>query len=175
MLASYAKIKPPLDTYERGFVEWDDDAAEFRKLGTFPVDAPIRPEGHPLYVPAAGSGEPDRVYFAQPLPLVRVEAMPEAYLDLDRYEAFTCLKPGSRAESSRSSATARDGRSTAGSGTRPPTGPAEQAALRKAGLLKEEEQLHAFRDIETGKPVQAHGGSVWQLPCRRRPSPAATP
>ena len=162
MLASYAKIKPPLETYERGFVEWDDSTESFLKKGTFAMDTPWKPDGHPLYFTDHHSDT--WIQFSQPFPLVRVPAEASAYLNIDRYESFTCLKPGSRPgkmEIERD----RDGRPVYGwKPNTAPIGPATQAELRKAGRLAEDEQWICLRDIETGKPVSGHGGSVWQLP-----------
>ncbi len=57
-----------------------------------PLDAPIRPFGHPFPTKMGGV---DYVVFADPFPLVRVRADVEHFLDLAAYEAFTCLLPGS--------------------------------------------------------------------------------
>jgi hypothetical protein len=35
MFAGYVKVRNMLEVYERGLVEWDDEAKEFRKLVTF--------------------------------------------------------------------------------------------------------------------------------------------
>src|SRR5262249_34812360 len=32
LLACYVKVKPPMEVYERGLVEWDDEKNEFRKI-----------------------------------------------------------------------------------------------------------------------------------------------
>ena len=44
--AGYAKIRPPMETYERGLVEFDPETHTFEKVATFPLDAPTRPTGH---------------------------------------------------------------------------------------------------------------------------------
>jgi hypothetical protein len=130
--------------------------------GDFAVDAPARPEGHPLLV-RDESGAPF-VHFAQPFPLVRAAATAEAYLDIGRYEAFTCLVPGSRPGKLEVERDAEARPVYAWKKDAPPAGVGELEELIKQGKLREEESLLAIRDVETGKPVRAHGGSVWKLP-----------
>src|SRR5262249_639124 len=45
MFAVYAKIRNMLEVYERGLVEWNDEAKQFEKVVTFSQEAPIYPEG----------------------------------------------------------------------------------------------------------------------------------
>ena len=116
------------------------------------------------------------VYFGNPHPLVRVLARPESIEKLSEYEAFTPLAPGSRlkapgkdgvdvsarrpSNAKRSMASRPVARAGVGKRTRPPISPAEQQRLAAAGKLCAGEGLHTLRDIETDKPVQAHGGNV---------------
>ena len=44
-------------------------------------------------------GEAEYVYFGNPFPMVRVLATPDHLRDLSKYEAYTCLKKNSRADS----------------------------------------------------------------------------
>ena len=167
MLASYAKIKPPLETYERGFVEWNDTTKTFDRLQTFPLDSPARPDGQAFLVrePETGS-EHAWVYFTQPFPLVRVNATVNSYQNIEDYEAFTCLKPGSRPGALQVERNSTGAPVYAWKKNALPTGPNEQDELRQKGLLSVNEQLLSLTDIETGKPVRGHGGSVWKLPNR---------
>lgn len=157
MFASYAKIKGFLTAYERGIVEWDDSAKSFRKLHTIPLDGPLRPEGHPLQVEDAG--EP-YIYFASPFPLVRVHADVDSYVNMDKYEAFTCLREGTSIKEPKVDRDDSGALRYSWKRNTPPIGPAEQADFVKRGLIKQSEALLQLRDIETGTPVVAHGGSV---------------
>ncbi len=157
LLTTYAKIKGFLTAYERGFAAWNDQTQEFEKVATYPVDAPVRPDGHTFLHEENGQ---KYVYFSSPLPLTRVPAGSEAYLDLSQYESFTCLKPGStldrpdldRDETGRLRYSWRKGT--------PAVGAAEQEKLRKSGKIKQGEGLIQLQDTDTGKPVLAHSGSV---------------
>jgi hypothetical protein len=158
MVAAYMKVKPPLTVYERGLCEWDDRESAFKKVAAFPADAPLYPRGQPFQ---HRDGENYYVYFADPYPLIRVRADPAALADLSRYEAYTCLKEGTRVADGQ---VERYGWKK----NTPPVGPKEQAELIRKGRLKESDALLHLRDIETGKPVQAHGGSVYWNDWRRR-------
>ncbi|HWE38595.1 MAG TPA: hypothetical protein VG406_18635 [Isosphaeraceae bacterium] len=157
LFAKYVKIRPPMDTYARGLVEWDDAADRFRRVATFPLDAPLVPAGHTFLHRVDGL---EYVYFATPYPLVRVRADSKALADLSRYEAFTCLKAGSRLDHPFIDRDAEGRILYAWKRDTPAVGPAEQAKLVEEGPLKPEEVLLSLRDAETGQGVFAHAGSV---------------
>ena len=56
MFAGYAKIKPPLEVYERGLVEWDDGKKEFRKVIAFDAKARTLSAGTSLLAQGRGRG-----------------------------------------------------------------------------------------------------------------------
>jgi hypothetical protein len=157
MFASYAKIKGFLTAYERGIVEWDDGENLWRKTKTIPLDGPLRPDGHTFLHREGGV---EYVYFATPYPLTRVRAEVNAYLDVDQYESYTCLNEGSSIK------TPVFDRDDAGrlryswKRNTPSVGPGEQAEFVKQKQVAEGELLLKLRDVESGKPVLAHGGSV---------------
>jgi hypothetical protein len=158
LFATYVKVRGVLEVYERGLVEFNDDKQQFEKVTQFDMDAPVHPGGHPFRRVVDGV---DYVYFANPYPLVRVRANPEHLRRLDRYEAFTCLKEGSRLTNVELD---RTGRGTLRYGWKkdtPAVTPQEQAKLLQAGRLKPEEAWLQLQDADTGKPVQAGGGSVY--------------
>jgi len=165
LFASYAKIRPPLEAYERGLCRFDDATECFLKIADFPLDAPLRPDGHPFLHEANGVRY---AYFATPYPLVRVRATPEDLQHLERYEGFTCLVPGTRLADRRLD---RDGDGRIVWGWKRGTEvvlPAAQDDLVKAGLLQPEECLLCLRDVDSGAQVLAHGGSVYWNAYRRR-------
>ncbi len=164
LVASYMKVKPPMTIYERGLVEFDDDRQQFAKVATIPLDSPVFPQGHPFLHTADGV---NYIYFASPYPLVRVCAVLPHWRDLKEYEAFTCLKEGTKLEQGELDRV--DGQLRyAWKKNTPPVGPAEQAKWLKSRKIKEDDCLLQLRDAETGKLVQAHAGSVYWNPYRRR-------
>ncbi len=165
LLAGYVKVKPPLKIYARGIVEFDEQSECFEKRADIAIDAPLYPHGHPILY---HEGKRDYVYFASPYPLVRVAASVEAFLDPRRYEAYTYYRQGStpdNAELDRSS----DGRLRLAwkRNTLPPSLKRERQLIR-SGQLRESERIFAVRDIESGRAVRLHSGSVAWNAYRKR-------
>ncbi|UCD30546.1 MAG: hypothetical protein JSV03_08790, partial [Planctomycetota bacterium] len=166
MYGAYSKIRPEnMATHERGLMVLNDETQQFEKLALLPVDAPIQPAAHAFKHKVDGI---EYVYFATPFPLTRVRATPEHYCRLSAYEAFTYLKPGSKRDEPKLDR-AEDGALRYGwKPNTPVVSPSEQDKLIKAGKLKPEEALLHLQDVETGKPILAHAGSVYWNPYRQR-------
>jgi hypothetical protein len=132
---------------------------------TFPGNLPNEPNGHTFLRTTGGT---EHVYYATPYPLLRARAVAESLAHPEQFEAFTCLAEGSGLDEPRIDR-GPDGvaRYRWRAGT-PAIEPPAQARLLKAGLLKPEEALLALRDVETGKAVTGHGGSVAWNEHRRR-------
>ena len=163
MYASYLKVRNSLEAYEWGVVVWNDEQNKFEKVTTFDqrhVNC-LTAQDHPFQIG-------DYVYFAAPLPLVRVKADAEHYSDPRRYEAFTCLKTGSRIEDRQIDRDAAGRARYAWKADTPPVSQKDQTELLKAGVLTQEDLLIALRDVETGREVQAHRGSVYWNDYRKR-------
>jgi hypothetical protein len=85
LVATYAKIKPPLEVYQQGLCVWNDKTENFEKLKvvwTKSDDAPKPPPlptGHPLFW-SDEDGKP-WVLFGNPLPTLRCPATFEAWQD----------------------------------------------------------------------------------------------
>jgi hypothetical protein len=165
LFAAYAKIRGQLTVYARGLVEYNDEKQRFEKVADFPLKSPALPGGHTF---RRSEGGVEYVYFASPYPLVRVSARPADLRLPARYQAFTCLKEGSRLDRPQLDRAA-DGTLRYGwKVNTPPVGAAEQARLIKAGLLKPAEALLQLQNADTGVRVTAHGGSVCWNAYRKR-------
>ena len=155
LFASYAKVDTSMKAHERGLVEFNDEKEQFEPIAKIDLDAPILPVGHPFRVMDNGV---EYVYFS---PITRVQADVKHFTDPSSYEAFTCLKPGSRKEKIEA-----DGfgwkRDT------PALFPQDEARLIKEGSLKPEDALFHIQDCDTGKPALMHGSSVSWNPYRKR-------
>jgi len=165
MFAAYVKVKPPLDVYQHGLVEFDDESGSFKKVTEFNNDAPAYPGGHPF---VAHDGDVDYVYFCHPYPLVRVRASPESLTKLDQYEAYTCLKPGSRLAGPQIDRGPNGEIQYGWKRNTPAVGPNEQARLIAGKHLLRDEALLRLCDRDSGKSVNAHNGSVYWNEFRRR-------
>ncbi len=169
MFACYAKIRPPLDLYQRGLVEFDPRSRRFQKRAEFPIDAAAFPGEHPGgHTFLHRDGNRDYIYYCSPFPLVRVPADPDSLANPDAWEAFTCLAPGTRRDQQQVDRLA-DGRPRYGWKARTQlVSQQQQETLIKAGRLKPGELLLSLRDVQSGKPVLAHGGTVAWNEYRRR-------
>jgi hypothetical protein len=165
LFANYVKIKPPMTVYERGLIEFDDQRQQFGQRKPIPLDAPLYPVGHPMKHVDQGV---QYVYFGHPFPRVRVRATAEDMRDLSKYESYTCLVHGSRDDSPELD---RDDDGHLRFAWKRGT-PAVVGKLRKKLIqqkeLREDEELIALQDVQTGKSIAAHGGSVYWNEYRQR-------
>jgi hypothetical protein len=178
MFAYYDKIRGTADSFssaERGLVEYNDQSNTFRHAVTFPMQGPFPGGGHPL---AYKDGGTEYFLFCDPFPRVRIRADVDALKKPALYEAYTCLKPGSRlsvgapggidvnkAELDRTG----DGKVRWGwKADTDGVGPAEVRRLVEAGRISDEEARFQLRDVKSGKIVLAHRGTVAWNEYRKR-------
>jgi hypothetical protein len=158
MFAVFAKIKAPMDTYERGLAEFNPETRKFTKIASIPLDAPNYPNGHPFHHSADGV---DHIYFADSYPLVRVRADIDDLAHPERFEAFTCLLPGSTHDNPQIDRNPDGSPRYAWRRGAKALDFQAQARLVKSGTIKEAEALLQLRDVETGRRVVAHRGSTY--------------
>ena len=85
-----------MEVYEHGLAEFDPATNRFERKKVFESGTEHKhfyPGGQTFEATEAGK---TYVYFTTPFPLTRVLATPEALSELENYESYTCLKPGSR-------------------------------------------------------------------------------
>ena len=165
LFAAYMKVRPPLNVYARGLAEFNDERQRFEQAAEFDVDAPLLPGGHPFMHTDEGM---EYVYFARGYPLVRVPATAEALADLSRYEAFTCLLPGSTPDEPRLDRGPRGELRYSWKRGAPLLDEAAQERLVGAGLLAADEGWLRMTDAASGRRVRLHAGSVNWNAYRRR-------
>lgn len=92
LVGTYAKIKPPMDAYERGLCVWNDQTSNFEphrviwtKSEAVPKPPPM-PDGHPAFWKDDQGKE--WVFFGNPLPFLRCPATFEAWQDPAQWEAL---------------------------------------------------------------------------------------
>ncbi len=160
LLCHYARMKDLGTMYEHGIARFDDAHERFEPLRSLTLDQTRHPRGggSPLL---HRDGATTYVYYASPLPLVRVEAHVDAVLDPSAYETFTCLEPGATLDLDHPRIERRDGqpvwgwkRATASIRQQ------DEAELIKRGLLPAAAARLQLVDDETGAPVIAHVGTV---------------
>ena len=161
MLAHYVNIRGGENSFEvteRGLVEFDDQAEEFKEVAQFPALKLFPSGGHPFLHTVDGT---KYVYYCDPYPLVRVKADVEHLGQLETYQAFSCLEPGSRLSDERFDRAPDGSLRWAWKTNTDPVRPMEQAKLVKSGKLPKDEAVLALRDVDTGKPIIGHRGSVY--------------
>lgn len=165
LYAMYARVNNAMETQERGLMLFNDDKELFEKVVEFDLKAPVKPAGHPFRCEVDGKRF---VYYDPGYPFVRIVADARLLTDSANYEAYTPLVHGSSKESPKLDRR-EDGtlRYTWKKDT-PGLSPADFAKMIKDGALKQEEALVQTTDVETGKPFQLHGSSVYWNEYRRR-------
>jgi hypothetical protein len=152
LIAKYARMKTLGEAYERGLVVYNDQTDCFERLVKDGFDFFLYPDfGHPFRVEV--DGQP-YYYFATPFPLgvrLRVKADWEHIVDSNAYEVYTGLSGNCRWIVV-SDLVGKD------------------QSLKKdiIGRLKKEKELMPLYDIETGKAVSPHAGTVYWNSFRRR-------
>lgn len=165
MLASFVKVRKLLEVYRRGLAEFDPDSGRFEEVAEIDMDAPIFPSGHSFQHTVDGV---EYVYFADPFPTMRVRATAECVQDQAAYEAYTCLREGTRVDDGQLDRGANGKLHFGWRKNTHPLGVQERARLIKAGHLRRDENFLMLRDRRTGEPLTAHRGSVYWNEYRRR-------
>ena len=145
LVCHYSHVKTLGEVLDHGLAIFNDDKAEFEKIVEFPLADSVRcPHGHPIrYRDASG----DWIYFGQPFPMSRVKADLKHLADPASYEVWT--RDGWKRETKSLDAAA-------------------ERALLKSGKLKQSEVRFQPVDVDTGKPLQMHFGSVCWNDYRKR-------
>jgi hypothetical protein len=167
LLARYERLKELGKPLERGLMRFNDSTQTFEPIARYDLSSPVTPQGHPFHDTVQGA---DYLYFPTPYPNLRVRATLADLEDLTRYEAYTPLAPGGSYEgvNSKIERDAHGKPKWAWKRATAPLSPSQQRELIAAGKMKVDESPFALRDLDTGKSVEAHGGSVAWNAYRRR-------
>lgn len=171
LICHYSHRKSLSEEIEHGLALFNDDHAQFEPLIKLAPDAPLFPEGHPFRVVQDGVSY---LYF-QPkngnaMPCVRVRADWDHVTNPKDYEAFTCLKQGSREDGDGVRLdTSPDGRLRWGwKADTAPISAERQRKLVTMGKMTAADAPWPFQDADTGAIVQTHSGSVFWNAFRKR-------
>lgn len=158
MVAHYSHVESLGKDLGHGLAVYQDATEQFERLSELALTERWRfPRSHPV---RGRAGDAGYYYFGDPLPNVRVPARFEALSDPAAYEAWTCVADANTPGTTNVLRSA-DGR-LAYRWTRedPPLTGAVEKALIAAGLLKPDEAAYRPVDVDSGKPVEIHGGTV---------------
>ncbi|MHC4092053.1 MAG: hypothetical protein ACYSVY_17590 [Planctomycetota bacterium] len=161
LVCHYARMKDLGTRHEHGIAVWNDETETFEKVHELPLDVPLHPQGHPVRVAAEDRGT-DWFYFPNPYPAVRVRARLDDILEPARYEAFTCLRGGSRWDP-KDPPLDRDAEGKLVWAWKADTAsvtPRRWDELVDKRLVGPEKGWMNLTDAETRRRIQAHGGSL---------------
>jgi hypothetical protein len=170
MVAKFARLKDLGEVLERGLVVFNDATESFEPLARSGVEfLPCSDSGHAFSVDVEGR---KYYYFATPFPMavrMRVRAQWDDVIDANRYEVLTALEPKKPAgphaprlnlgESETPYRWVRFGQLTGGDAS-------TKTSVIEA--LKQETKDVNLCDIESGKEVSPHGGTVYFNAYRQR-------
>ncbi|HEX2971240.1 MAG TPA: hypothetical protein VHP11_02835, partial [Tepidisphaeraceae bacterium] len=168
LIGRYNRMKSLSEMVEQGLAIFNDQTQSFEKLIQFRMDQQWQsPRAHPLRVSENGQ---DYFYFPTPFPTVRVKADYQHLIDPSAYEAFSCLRSGSRYDKSNPQLDrTADGKIIyAWKPNTDPTGQKEERELIAAGKLQPREAHFQVRDVDSDQPVSMHGGSIYWNNYRQR-------
>ncbi len=161
LYAIYTKIRSgSLEAYEWGTAVWNDETEVFEQFSVFgrgPTAA--HSQEHTFF--HTGDDATEYVYFGNPFPMVRVEAIPEAFADRSRYESFTPLAEGTRLRDQRLERDDDGSLRFSWKRNTPWLRQSDERSLIESGLMREDEARLALRDLETDRRIHAHTGSVY--------------
>ena len=160
MFAAYVKVRKLLEVYERGLAEYHPETHRFEKIVQFPDTANYPgefPSGHTVFSRDHGV---EYVYYCNPYPLIRMPANPDQLKTIGSCEAFTCLKPGTRMTQQQLERGPDGSLHYDWKTNTQLVAQEQQNKLISSRLVKPEELLLNLRDLDSGKAVIAHGGSV---------------
>jgi hypothetical protein len=167
LVCHYAHMESLSKMLDHGLAVFNDEKAEFERLKALDLnDAPLFPgQAHPI---RHREGDVDYLYFGEVFPNVRVKADWQHYLDPAAYEAFTCLD-GKAGSNKTALLRGADGqvRYEWRRNAKPLDGAAERRLIA-AGQLPAEQARFLPTDVDAGKPVLMHRGSVRWNAHRRR-------
>ena len=160
MFAHYVNIRGGETSFkatERGLVEFDFQAEEFKKVAEFP-DLKTFPSGAHTF--KHWGDDTGYIYYCDPYPLIRVKSDADHLAKLETYQAFTCLEPGTRLTDTRFDRTSDGTLRWAWKTNTDPVRPTQAGKLFKSANIPEDQNVLALRDVDTGKPIIAHRGTV---------------
>lgn len=155
MLAHWQRLKGLTEPLARGLAVYNSKQEEFELLHHLDLKDQWRhPHGHPVR-------HGGHYYFGLNFPNVRVAAAWDAITNGAAYEAWSCLPDGASTDSK----TTVPYRWTQSA---PPTGAKEEKELIASGALEAGTAHFQPRDIDSGRVVMMHAGSVNWNPWRKK-------
>ena len=160
LVAPYEKIRNTLEAYRWGFALWDEADEKFVPFRQWETRPALFPSSQKhLWLQREPEGK-EYLYFCDPFPRMRVEATLESFVDLEKYEWFSCLLGDA---SAKSATIDRDATGHVRYGWRMGQRPLEvqeELDLLKAGKISSDDAHWQWIDASSGDQVVAHRGTL---------------
>lgn len=167
LFGDYLKVGEGMAASERGLALFDDAEQIFEPIATYPPDSHIRPEGTPFIYSENG----DNYYCMVDkwVPDIRCKTDRASIMDIASYETFTCLREGESLDL-KNPQLDRDAKGRLQWAWKKNTDPVtnDLDKLVKAGHIRPAEAWFRLTDVQTGKPIQSHGATVYWNSYRQR-------
>ncbi|MBN1852674.1 MAG: hypothetical protein JW829_08115 [Pirellulales bacterium] len=168
LLCHYAHMESLSKMLEHGLAVLNDEKVEFERLKKLDMeDRWLFPaQAHPI---KHREREIDYIYFGETFPNVRVQADWEHYIHPETYEVYSCLADPQASANETTVIRNADGKPDYAwrRGSKPMTSTMERELISK-GQLQAEESHFLPIDVDSGKPILIHRGSVSWNPYRQR-------
>ena len=159
LVCHYAHMQSLEKMLGHGLAIYDDQREEFRRLAKLDMQELWRwpAQAHPINHNVDGT---KYLHLGEVYPTVRVPARLRDFTSLSSYEAWTCLTPGSSRDDPKLD---RDADGQLRWSWRADGVPADhtlEAQLVDTGLMRRDEARGQPIDVDSGKPIRLHRGSV---------------
>ena len=159
LICHYAHVKSLGELLGHGLAVYNDDTQQFERLKMLEMDQlwQFPGQAHPIHDRVGAS---EYLSLGEVFPTVRVPATLEGFADVRDREAWTCLQPGSDVDQPEF---LRDGEGRLTfhwQKNGPPSDIAAQWKWVTSGKIKREEACYVPLDVDSGKPIRLHRGSV---------------
>lgn len=159
LVCHYVHLKSLGEILGHGLAIYNDERKEFERLADLDLNEIWRwpTQSHPIHHKIDGH---EYLLFGDIYPTVRVPATLAHFENLDSYEAWTFLNPGSTKEAPLVDRDASGRLRWSWRKHGLPVDSKMETALIKTGLIKPEEARGQLKDSNSGKPIKLHRGSV---------------
>lgn len=179
MVAYYSRMKNLGNKAAHGVAVLNDSTNQFDVVQEFPLSQPLTPHVHSIKLKQndLNNNPAEYVVFHDPFPHVRTKATYETYIDISNHEVFTCLKDGiilpekNWRDKINPEIVDRDKDDNPiwkwRKGNVPLTHQ-QEAVLARIGALKPNQRYMNTIDVDSGKSIHLHRGSVNYNPYRKK-------